>query len=66
MEFEIPDVDEYLSVIADTSGPLGLTLRELSDSERAAVKGDVEDAFPPFAAERGYEIPGVALCAAAS
>jgi ubiquinone/menaquinone biosynthesis C-methylase UbiE len=66
VQFETPDVDEYLSVIADTAGPLGLALRGLSDSERAAVKADVEDVFPRFAAESGYEIPGVALCAVAS
>ena len=59
-------MDEYLSVIADTSGPIGLALRGLSDSERAAVKADIEGALPRFAAERGYELPGVALCAAAS
>jgi ubiquinone/menaquinone biosynthesis C-methylase UbiE len=66
VQFETPDVDGYLSVIADTAGPLGLALRGLSDSERAAVKADVEDVFPRFAAESGYEIPGVALCAVAS
>jgi ubiquinone/menaquinone biosynthesis C-methylase UbiE len=66
VQFETPDVDEYLSVIADTAGPLGLALRGLSDSERAAVKADVEDVFSRFAAESGYEIPGVALCAVAS
>ena len=66
VQFETPDVDEYLSVVADTSGPLGLTLRELSASERAAVKADVEESFPRYAAERGYEIPGLALCAVAS
>ena len=66
VQFETPDVDEYLSVVADTSGPLGLALRELSDSERATVKADVEESFPRFAAERGYEIPGLALCAVAN
>ena len=53
-------------MVADTAGPLGLALRGLSDLDRAAVKADVEDSLPRFAAERGYEIPGVALCAAAS
>ena len=66
VRFALPDVDEYLSLIADTAGPLGLALRGLSDAERAAVKADVEDSFPRFAAEGGYEIPGVALCAVAS
>jgi ubiquinone/menaquinone biosynthesis C-methylase UbiE len=66
VRFVLPDVDEYLSLIADTAGPLGLALRELSDPDRAAVRADVEGSLPRFAAERGYEIPGVALCAVVS
>ncbi|MGH2750469.1 MAG: class I SAM-dependent methyltransferase [Actinomycetota bacterium] len=65
VRFALPDVDEYLSVVA-ASGPLGLALQGLSDAERAEVKAEVEDSFPRFAAEHGYEIPGVALCAVAS
>jgi SAM-dependent methyltransferase len=33
VRFVLPDVDEYLSLIADTAGPLGLALRELSDPD---------------------------------
>jgi hypothetical protein len=64
VRLEVPDVEEYLSVISDT-GPLGLALRGLSDTEREAVKAEVEDSLARFAAERGYELPGVALCAIA-
>jgi hypothetical protein len=46
-------------------GPLGLALRRLSDTERVAVKTDVEDSLARFANERGYEVPGVARCAVA-
>jgi SAM-dependent methyltransferase len=63
--FALPDVDEYLSVIADTAGPLGLALRALSDSARADVRADVQDALRSFAAADGYELPCVALCAVA-
>ena len=66
LRFALPDVDEYLSLIADTGGPIGLALRGLEESDRAAVKADVEDAVGRFATEYGYELPGVALCAAAS
>ena len=66
VRFELPDVDEYLSMVADTAGPLGLALRGLSDLDRAAVKADVEDSLSRFAVQRGYEIPGVALCGVAS
>jgi SAM-dependent methyltransferase len=63
--FVVPDVDEYLSLIADTAGPLALTLRELAEPDRAAVRADVEEALRRFAAAEGYELPCVALCAVA-
>ena len=65
VRFEPPDVEEYLSLISDTFGRLGLALRGLSVTDRSAVKADVDDSLARFAAERGYEIPGVALCAVA-
>jgi SAM-dependent methyltransferase len=64
--FVLPDVDEYLSVIADTAGPIALALRTLADRDRAAVKADVEDGLRRFATDGGYELPCVALCAVAS
>jgi SAM-dependent methyltransferase len=64
--FILPDVDEYLDVIADTAGPIALALRGLADPDRAAVKADVADSFQRFVADRGYELPCVALCAVAS
>jgi ubiquinone/menaquinone biosynthesis C-methylase UbiE len=65
VRFDLPDADEYLSVISDTAGPLGLALRALAETDREAVEADVEDSLARFATERGDEIPGVALCAAA-
>jgi SAM-dependent methyltransferase len=65
VSFVLPDVDEYLSVIADTAGPVALVLRGLSDADRADVKAEVEDSFGRFAAGESYELPGVALCAVA-
>jgi SAM-dependent methyltransferase len=66
VRFAVPDVEEYLSLIADTAGPLGLALRGLAVADRAAVAADVEDSLGRFATEDGYELPGVALCAVAS
>jgi ubiquinone/menaquinone biosynthesis C-methylase UbiE len=63
--FVIPDVDEYLSVIADTAGPFGLALRALAEPDRAAVRADVEDSLRRFATDDGYLLPCVALCAVA-
>jgi SAM-dependent methyltransferase len=62
----VPNVDEYLSAIADTAGPIGLALRDLAESDRAQVEAEVEDSLRRFASEGGYEHPGVALCAVAS
>ena len=64
--FPLPSIDEYLAVVADTAGPLGLALRGLSSDDRAAVMADVEPSFAPFRSERGYNLPAVALCAVAS
>jgi ubiquinone/menaquinone biosynthesis C-methylase UbiE len=66
VRFEPPDVEEYLSLISDTAGPLGLALRGLSDTDREAVKADVAGSLAGFAGKRGYELPGVALCAVAN
>jgi SAM-dependent methyltransferase len=66
VRFDVPDVDEYLSVISDTAGPIALALRGLAEPDRAAVRTDVEDSLQRFAIEAGYELPGVALCAVAS
>jgi ubiquinone/menaquinone biosynthesis C-methylase UbiE len=64
--FLIPDADEYLSLIADTAGPIALALRRLPESDRAAVRSDAEASLQRFAAGGGYELPCVALCAVAS
>ena len=63
VRFEVPDTDEYLSLVGDTAGPLGLALQALSETDREAVKADVEDSIARFRSERGYEFPGIARCA---
>lgn len=60
------DVEEYIRFTADTAGPVGLAVRELSDEDREALTAEMAKAFGPFATGDGYELPGVALCAAAS
>lgn len=63
--FPVPNADEYLSIVSDAAGPLGLTLRELSPADLDKVRADAAGALERFAAEPGYEVPGVALCAVA-
>ena len=64
MRFEVPDVEEYLNMIADTAGPLGLALNSRRQTTRRC-RFEVEDSLSRFATDHGYEFPGVALCAVA-
>ncbi len=57
----VTDVDDYLGYAADTAGPAALVLRGLSEADREALASQLADAFAPFAAAGGYELPGVAL-----
>jgi len=66
VRFSVPDADGYMSLIADTAGPVALALRLLPAPEWAAVKADVASAFPQFAVADRFELPGLALCAVAS
>jgi SAM-dependent methyltransferase len=63
--FVVPDVDEYLSLIADTSGPIALALRAVGEAERHEIRRDVTGALGRFATDAGYVVPCVALCAVA-
>jgi SAM-dependent methyltransferase len=65
VRFRVPDVDEYLSLIADTAGPIGIALRTLPVAARAEVRAEVEDSLRRFTSAGGYELPGVTLCAVA-
>jgi SAM-dependent methyltransferase len=64
--FAFVDADKYLGLIADTAGPIALALQGLEEADRAVVRADVEDSLRLFAADGGYELPCVALCAVAS
>ncbi len=66
VRFEVPDIDGYLDLVADTAGPIGLAIQSLTEAARDALEAQVETALEPFADEDGLEIPGVALCAVAS
>lgn len=64
--FAFADVDDYLGYVADTAGPLALVLRGLTEADRTALGSQLREAFAPFLADDGYEIPGLALTAAAT
>lgn len=65
VRFEIPSIDEYVAVIADTAGSIALAVRGLSEAAREGVKAQAEATLERFAGPNGYEIPGVVLCAVA-
>ncbi|GAA0711981.1 class I SAM-dependent methyltransferase [Dactylosporangium roseum] len=66
VEFRFRDIDDYVSFMADTAGPLAVVLRKLSEQDRRTVAATLEDAFGTFATDGGYTVPGAALVAAAS
>jgi ubiquinone/menaquinone biosynthesis C-methylase UbiE len=65
LRFAFRDLDDYTTYATDTGGPAALVLRGLPAGEREASKTQLRAALAPFRAAVGYEIPGVALCAAA-
>jgi hypothetical protein len=66
VHFAFRDVDDYERWVMEVGGALALVVRGLSEQEREALKAELGEAFAPFAADAGYELPGVALCAIAS
>lgn len=63
--FAFGDVDEYVSWATDVAGPFAMVIRGLSDQERDAIREELAEAFAPFTAGGGYELPGVCLNAVA-
>jgi ubiquinone/menaquinone biosynthesis C-methylase UbiE len=66
VHFTFGDVDDYVSWTTDTAGPFAVVIRGLSDGELEVIKAQLEEAFAPFIADGGYELPGVALAAVAN
>ena len=66
VHFAVAGADEYLAIVADTSGPLGLAVQGLSEPDLATTRADAENALLPFTSGEGFELPGVALCAVAT
>jgi enediyne biosynthesis protein CalE5 len=66
VRFAFRDLDDYEQWITDVGGPFAMVVRALPEDERGLLRRQLEDAFVPFAADGGYELPGVALCAVAS
>jgi ubiquinone/menaquinone biosynthesis C-methylase UbiE len=66
VRFAFRDIDEYERWVLEVTGPVAMAVRALSEAERKSLMAELEEAFSPFVADGGYELPGVALCAVAS
>jgi ubiquinone/menaquinone biosynthesis C-methylase UbiE len=61
--FSVRDAEEYVDLVADTAGPIGLTVQALDADERTALVVAAADGLAPYTGDGGLEIPGRALCA---
>jgi SAM-dependent methyltransferase len=66
VRFGFRDLDDYERWVREVAGAFAMVVRGLSEQEREALKAQLGEAFAPFVADGGYELPGVALCAVAS
>jgi ubiquinone/menaquinone biosynthesis C-methylase UbiE len=66
VQFAYRDIDEYVTWVMEVTGPFAMVVRGLPEDDRDALKAQLEEAFAPFTADGRYELPGVALTAAAS
>jgi SAM-dependent methyltransferase len=60
------DLDEYERWVTEVAGAVAMVVRGLPEDEREALRSQLTEAFVPFLADGGFELPGVALCALAS
>lgn len=61
-----PSVDEYVRRSSEMGGMFSRAWAEAPEEEQEWMKDEFREAFTPFTAEGGYELPGVSLCVVAS
>jgi hypothetical protein len=66
VRFTFRDLADYERWVVDVGGPFAMVVRGLPEDEREVLLARLREAFIPFTAGGGYELPGVALCAVAS
>ena len=59
MHFGFRSLEDYEQWIIDVGGPFAVLVRGLPEEERDSAD-KAQDAFVPFAADGGYELPGAA------
>ena len=65
VQFSFTDLDEWQRWFIDTNST-GHAIRALSVEEHDTFLTRLASAFAPYRTARGYQLPGVALCAAAT
>ena len=60
------DVDHYVTAANETGGMFARIWRDASEEEHETIEARLAEAFEPFAVDGGYELPGVAVVAAAT
>lgn len=63
---EYASVDEYVERASEMGGMFSRAWGAASGGEQEDMKDELRDAFAPYAVDGGFELPGVALCVAAS
>jgi SAM-dependent methyltransferase len=66
VRFDFRALEDYEQWTVDVGGAFAMFVRGLPQEERELLRARLREAFVPFAADGGYELPGVALCAVAS
>jgi SAM-dependent methyltransferase len=66
VSFAFRDLAEYERWLLEVGGPLAMVMRGLPEDERHVLRARLRATFVAFAADGGYALPGVALCAVAS
>ena len=66
VRFTFRGLDDYERWVTEVGGPFAMVVRGLAEDKREMLRARLGEAFVPFAADGGYELPGAALCAVAS
>ena len=66
VRFEFADVDDYIVRTKDLGGMFSRIWGDASDEDREAIRTRLAEEYEPFAVDGRYELPGIAVVAAAS
>jgi hypothetical protein len=61
LSFRFEDADELWVLASELQGPVALAIARLADAERQEVRAAIEGRASAFAADGGYELPGLSI-----